>query len=65
MYMVVNAYMTNHSLTDLDVVDLLTSGFSGTLSSWWDKHLTQESKTQTKTAVKIDDDGIPILNDGK
>jgi hypothetical protein len=66
MSMVINAYMTSHSLTDLDIVDLLTTGFSGTLSNWWDdKHLTQESKTQIKTAVKIDDDGTPVLNDGK
>jgi hypothetical protein len=66
MSMVANAYMTSHSLIDLDIVDLLTTGFSGTLNNWWDdKHLTQESKTQIKTAVKIDDDGTPVLNDGK
>jgi hypothetical protein len=64
MSMVANAYMTNHSLSNFDIVELLTTGFSASLSSWWDKHLTQEAKTQIKTVFKINDDGIPVLNDG-
>jgi hypothetical protein len=65
MSMVANAYVTNHDLSDYDIVELLTTGFSGTLSAWWDKHLTQGSKDQIKIAVKIDNDRNPILKDGK
>jgi hypothetical protein len=65
MSMVANAYVTNHDLSDYDIVELLTTGFSSTLSAWWDKHLTQGSKDQIKIAVKIDNDGNPVLKDGK
>jgi len=65
MSMVANAYTANHSLTNLEIVGLLTIGFSSTLNSWWDKHLTKESKTQIKYAVKKDDDGIPARDNGK
>jgi hypothetical protein len=51
MSMVANAYMTNHDISDYDIVELLTTGFSGTLNAWWDKHLTQDAKTRIKTAV--------------
>jgi hypothetical protein len=57
--------VTNHDLSDYDIVELLTTGFFGTLSAWWDKHLTQGSKDQIKIAVKIDNDGNPVLKDGK
>jgi hypothetical protein len=65
MSMVANAYMTNHDVSDYDIVELLVTGFSGTLNSWWDKHLTQDAKTRIKTDVKINDDGTSVLNDGK
>jgi len=65
MSMVANAYMTNHDISDYDIFELLTTGFSGTLNAWWDKHLSQDAKTRIKTAVKTNDDGTPVLNDGK
>jgi hypothetical protein len=46
--MVANAYMTNHDVSNYDIVELLVTGFSGTLNSWWDKHLTQDAKTRIK-----------------
>jgi hypothetical protein len=57
--------MTNHDVSNYDIVELLATGFSGTLNSWWDKHLTQDAKTQIKTAVKTNDDGTPVLTNGK
>jgi hypothetical protein len=33
MSMVANAYMTNHDVSDYDIVELLVTGFSGTLNS--------------------------------
>jgi hypothetical protein len=65
MSMVANAYMINHDLSGYDIVELLSTGFSGTLSAWCDKHLTQGSKDQIKLTVKIDDDGNLVLKDGK
>jgi hypothetical protein len=34
MSMVANAYDTNHKLSQSEIVDLLATGFSGTLRSW-------------------------------
>jgi hypothetical protein len=65
MFMVANAYMTNHDIFYFDIVELLPTGFSGTPNAWWDKHLSQNAKTRIKTTVKTNDDGTPILNDGK
>jgi hypothetical protein len=44
MSMVANAYDTNQNLSQSEIVDLLATGFSGTLRSWWDKHLTEETR---------------------
>ena len=44
MSMVANSYITNHSFRQSEIVPLLETGFTGTLRSWWDKHLTNESK---------------------
>ena len=46
--MVPNNYMTNHQLTHQEIVELLVTGFSGKLKSWWDKHLIEESKELIK-----------------
>ena len=34
MSIVSNAYITNHNLDYVEIVDLLTIGFSGTLHGW-------------------------------
>ena len=39
--MVANSYMTNHELNHSKIIDLLVTGFSGKLKSWWEKHLTE------------------------
>jgi hypothetical protein len=44
MSMVANAYDTNLNLNQSEIVDLLSTGFSGTLRDWWDKHLTEHTK---------------------
>ena len=61
MSMVANAYIPNHNLDHAEIVDLLTTGFSRTLRSWWEKYLTKESRESIKKAVKKDDDGLPIF----
>jgi hypothetical protein len=63
MTMVTNSYATNHGLSQPEVVDLLVSGFIGTLQAWWEKHLTEESKDSVKYAVKTDPEGNPIFNE--
>ena len=52
MSMVANAYISNHNLYHAEIVDLLTTGFSGTLRNWWEKYLTEESRDSIKKAVK-------------
>jgi hypothetical protein len=63
MSMVANSYYTNHTLSQIEVLELLTTGFTGTLLSWWDKHLTEESKNEIKYAVKTDPEGNPLFNE--
>jgi hypothetical protein len=46
--MVLNSYATNHRLSQPEVIDLLVSGFTETLQTWWEKHLTDESKNSIK-----------------
>ena len=60
MFMVANAYFTNHNVDHVEIVDLLTTGFSGTLRGWWEKFLTEES---IRKAVKNDDEGLPIFDE--
>jgi hypothetical protein len=57
MSMVATAYDTNQNLSQSEIVDLLATGFSGTLRSWWDKHLTEETREGIRKAVKKGDDG--------
>ncbi|KAG7977429.1 hypothetical protein I3843_05G031500, partial [Carya illinoinensis] len=60
MSMVAIAYY-NNKLSQTEIVDILTSGFSGMLRSWWDKHLTTEDRETIRSAIKRDTDGLPIL----
>jgi hypothetical protein len=62
MTMVSSSYVMNHDLSQPEVVDLLVSGFTGTLQSWWEKHLTDESRAIIRSAVKTNEEGIPKLN---
>jgi len=44
MTIVSSSYVMNHDLSQPEVVDLLVAGFTGTLQSWWEKYLTDESR---------------------
>ena len=63
MSMVGIAYMNNHNLDHLEIVDLLVTGFSGTLRGWWDSYLTEDFKESIKNAVKKNDEGLPIFDE--
>jgi hypothetical protein len=63
MMMVSNSYVMNHDLSQPEVMDLLVSGFTGTLQAWWEKHLTDESKASIRKSVKIDKEGISVFNE--
>ena len=52
MSVVANAYITNHNLDHAEIVDLLTTDFSGTLCGLWEKYLMEESRESIKKAVK-------------
>ena len=55
------AYVNNHNSDHLEILDLLATGFSGTLHRWWDSYLTEDSKESIKHAVKKNDEGLPIF----
>ena len=61
MSMVGIAYMNNHNLDHPEIVDLLVTGFSGTLRGWQDSYFTEDSRESIKTAVKKNDEGLPIF----
>jgi hypothetical protein len=52
MTMVSSSYVMNHDLSQPEVVDLLVVGFTGTLQSWWEKHLTDESRASIRSTIK-------------
>ena len=54
-------YQNNHDLDHPEIVNLLVTGFSGTLCGWWDSYLTEESRESIKHAVKKNDEGLPIF----
>ena len=57
------AYQNNHDLDQPEIVNLLVTGFSGTLRGWWDSYLTDESRDFIKHAVKKNDEGLPIFDE--
>ncbi|KAL0007411.1 hypothetical protein SO802_008913, partial [Lithocarpus litseifolius] len=63
MSMVGIAHMNNHNLDHPEIVELLVTGFSGTLRRWWDLYLTEDSRESIKHAVKKNDDCLPIFNE--
>ena len=62
MSMVGIAYQNNHDLDQPKIIDLLVTGFFGTLSGWWDSYLTGESKDSIKHVVKKNYEGLPIFD---
>lgn len=63
MSMVINSYVNNLDNTEPEIVDLITSGFTRMLRSWWDNYLTQKSRDTIKYVVVLDDEGIPIFEE--
>ena len=63
MSIVSNAYITNHNLDYVEIVDLLTIGFSGTLRDWQEKYLTEEFRESINKAIKKVDDGLAIFHE--
>ena len=57
------AYQNNHDLDQPEIVNLLVTGFFGTLRGWWDSYLTEDSKESIKNAVKKNDESLPIFDE--
>ena len=55
------AYQNNHDLDQPEIVNLLVTGFFGTLRGWWDSYLTEDSKESIKNVVKKNDESLPIF----
>ena len=65
MTMVCTAYQTTHDSTEEAIASIIVSGFTGQLKGWWDQYLTETQKSDIFLAVKIDDNGDPIYNNGE
>nr|XP_012568173.1 uncharacterized protein LOC105851568 [Cicer arietinum] len=63
MTMAATAFKTSGKNTDKKAALLLITGFTGQLKEWWDNIVTGEEKTMILTAVKVDNNGIPIEED--
>ena len=63
MSMVGIAYQKNHDLDQLEIVNLLVTGYFGNLRGWWDSYLTEKSKDSIKHIVKKNDEGFPIFDE--
>ena len=63
MSMVGIAYMNNHNLDHPEIIDLLVTGFSDSLCGWWDSYLIEDSRESIKTAIKKNDEGLPIFDE--
>ena len=57
------AYMNSHNLDHPEIVGLLVTGFSGTFHGWCNSYLTEDSRESIKTAVKKNDEGLPIFDE--
>ena len=57
------AYQNNHDLDQPEIVNLLVTGFSGTLRGWWDSYLIEESRDSIQHVVKKNDEGLPIFDE--
>ncbi|KAI8563669.1 hypothetical protein RHMOL_Rhmol03G0127200 [Rhododendron molle] len=62
MSMAANSYLSNTDLDQAQIVDLLTSGFTGMLKAWWDKYLTSINRQEIKHAIQTDNSGVPIFD---
>ncbi|KAG7956032.1 hypothetical protein I3843_11G104300 [Carya illinoinensis] len=60
MSLVANAYI-NNNIREPNIVVILTTGFTGMIRNWWDKHLFPETREAIQHAVKKDDNGLPVL----
>ena len=63
MSMVGISYQNNHDLDQPKMVNLLVTGFSGTLRGWWDSYLTEDSKDLIRNAIKKNDGDFPIFDE--
>nr|KYP46182.1 Protein FAR-RED IMPAIRED RESPONSE 1 [Cajanus cajan] len=65
MTMVCTAYQTAHESSEEAITNIIVSGFTGQLKGWWDHYLTEAQKLGIFSAIKIDDNGEPIFNNGE
>ena len=63
MFIIANAYITNHNLGHVEIVDLLTVGYSETPRGWWEKYHSEDSRESIKKAIKKNGDSLPIFDE--
>ena len=62
MTMVANNYL-NEGRPHIEVIELITLGFTGKLLQWWNNYLTEESKEDSKSSIQKNEEGIPIFDE--
>ncbi|QHO06938.1 Polyprotein [Arachis hypogaea] len=63
--MVCAAYQIANESSEEAIANVIVSGFSGQPKGWWDNYLTNDQKDAILSAVKINDNGEPILNENE
>ena len=62
MTMVANNYL-NEGRSYIEVIELMSLGFTGKLLQLWNNYLIEESKEDIKHAVQKDEEGTPIFDE--
>ncbi|KAL0008905.1 hypothetical protein SO802_010407 [Lithocarpus litseifolius] len=60
--MVANNYL-DEGRPHTEVIELIALGFTGKLLQWWNNCLTEGSKDDIKSAVRKDEEGLPIFDE--
>ena len=61
MTMVANNYL-NDGHPHIELIELMSLGFTGKLLQWWNNCLTEESREDIRNAIQKDEDENPIFD---
>ena len=62
MTMVANNYL-NDGIQNIELIEVMTLGFTGKLLAWWNNCLTEESKEDIKHAIQKGENENPIFDE--
>ncbi|QHO07564.1 polyprotein [Arachis hypogaea] len=63
MTMVGTTYQAAHETSEEAIANVIVFGFSGQLKGWWDNYLSDGQKQSIFSAIKLNDQNEPIIED--